>query len=217
MSFRVSPESFSLILYILLIGGALTVLTAFITMGIAIVVALLITASIFFITFFFRDPVRNSPTGDKLVISPADGEIIDISPRKEDEYIRDDCIRISIFMSLWNVHINRIPVSGVVDYMKYHSGRFFAAFREHASFKNEMQSIGINTGDHRILIRQIAGILARRIRTYAEKGDRVIAGDKLGLIAFGSRVDVFLPQASMISVRLGQKTRGGESILGELP
>jgi phosphatidylserine decarboxylase len=217
MRLKISPEAGSLIRGILLIGVTTTILLTFLLKGIAVTVGFLTLVFVSFTVFFFRDPSRNPPIGEGLILSPADGEIIDISRGTENEYIGADCIRISIFMSLWNVHVNRVPVAGIVDHMKYHSGKFAAAFKESASTQNEMQSVGINTGNHRILTRQIAGIIARRIRTYVRDGDRVNAGDRLGTIAFGSRVDVFLPQASTIKVHLGQHIKGGESILGELP
>jgi phosphatidylserine decarboxylase len=213
----ISPEVRPLVGLILSLGIIASLILALFARNAALAAGLLTAVSVSFTIFFFRDPVRVSPAGERLVISPADGTIIDISLRNEEEYVRDECIRISIFMSLWNVHVNRIPVSGVVEYMNYRRGTFKPAFREISSERNEMQSVGIDTGTHRILTRQIAGILARRIRTYLHKGEEVRAGEKLGLIAFGSRVDIFLPRESRIDVKRGEHMKGGESILGELP
>lgn len=174
-------------------------------------------AAVGFTAFFFRDPTRVPPEGEKNVLAPADGKIIDISTRPEDEYLKEECLRISIFMNIWNVHVNRVPVSGVVEHVAYKKGTFLAAFRDEAAVQNEMRSIGINTGNYRVLVRQVAGTVARRIRTYKSRGDLVRAGERLGLIAFGSRVDIHLPRNFTPQVSLGQKTRAGESILGVLP
>jgi len=214
----IAPEIWSLLKYVIPLGLILTSAIAFVAGPAAVGAAILTIVFIAFCVYFFRDPVRIAPQGDRLIVAPADGRIIDISRKPEEEFVGSDCIRISIFMSLWNVHVNRIPIDGEVQYMKHHDGDFLAAFKEKAASGNEMQSVGIRTKDkHRILTRQIAGFVARRIRTHVKVGEKVRTGDKLGLIAFGSRVDVFLPLASKISVRRGQNTRSGESILGELP
>jgi len=214
----IAPEVWSVLGYVLLLGVALISFLAFISETAAVGTGVVIIVFIAFCVYFFRDPVRITPQGARLIVAPADGRIIDISRKPEEEFTGGECIRISIFMSLWNVHVNRIPVDGEIEYMKHHDGDFLAAFKEKASSGNEMQSVGIKTKDkHRILTRQIAGFIARRIRTYVKTGEVVRTGDKLGMIAFGSRVDVFLPLASRITVRKGQNTRSGESILGELP
>jgi len=214
----IAPEAWSVLGYVLLPGVVLISFLAFITETAAVGTGVVIIVFIAFCFYFFRDPVRITPQGDRLIVAPADGRIIDISRKKEEEFTGGECIRISIFMSLWNVHVNRIPVDGEIEYMKHHDGDFLAAFKEKASSGNEMQSVGIRTKDkHRILTRQIAGFIARRIRTYVKTGEVVRTGDKLGMIAFGSRVDIFLPLASRIAVSKGQNTRSGESILGELP
>jgi len=218
MTPNVSPVVWSILGYVLILGAALTSLMAFINSVVAVTTGLFTIVVSVFCLYFFRDPERITPWGDRLIIAPADGRIIDISRKFEEEFTGSECIRISIFMSIWNVHVNRIPVDGVVEYMKHHDGHFLAAFKERASSVNEMQSVGIRTKDkHLILTRQIAGSIARRIRTYVKTGEAVRTGNKLGLIAFGSRVDVFLPLASRIAVSKGQCTRSGESILGELP
>lgn len=201
----------------LIAGGAASIASLLFMKEILFAVAVATVAVIVFTAFFFRDPARRPPAGEKNVLAPADGRIIDISVRPETEYLHGDCLRISIFMSLWNVHVNRVPVSGVVEHIAYRKGRFLAAFRDEAAEANEMRSIGINTGSHKVLVRQVAGTVARRIRTFTEKGDLVRAGDKLGMIAFGSRVDLCLPREFVGNVNLGQTTRSGESILGVLP
>lgn len=217
MSPRIPPEARWIILLPLLLGITATVLLSLFTRSAALAAGIFTIFFIAFSLYFFRDPTRAVPKGEKLIVSPADGEIIDVSRRTDEEYLEEECLRISIFMNLFNVHVNRIPVTGVIDYMRYHRGNFAAAFREKASQYNEMQSVGINTGEHRILTRQIAGILARRIRTCVHLGQQVETGGRLGLIAFGSRVDIFLPLTVKIMVERGQKIKGGESILGELP
>ncbi len=197
-------------------GVCLAVVFSVVSPGLGLAFGLLTVAAVSFILFFFRDPYRTAPEGENLVLAPADGKIIDVSQQTGEEFVEGGCIRISIFMSVFNVHVNRVPVAGVVEYMKYHPGRFFAAFKEKAARSNEMQSIGINTGRHRVLVRQIAGVIARRIRTSVDVGDRVACSSKLGMIVFGSRVDIFLPRECRVGVQPGQRTRAGESILGVL-
>jgi phosphatidylserine decarboxylase len=210
-------EASPVMVKVLFTGAVLSLASLFFLKGLTLAVALITLAAMGFTAFFFRDPARIPPEGEKNVLAPADGKIIDISSRFENEYLNGDCLRISIFMSLWNVHVNRVPVNGIVEHVAYRKGRFLAAFRNEAPEMNEMRSIGINTGTHKVLVRQIAGTIARRIRTYKEKGDSVRAGEKLGLIAFGSRVDIYLPPGFAGKVSLGQTTRAGESILGVLP
>jgi phosphatidylserine decarboxylase len=126
-------------------------------------------------------------------------------------------IRLSIFMNVFNVHVNRYPIDGVVKFIHYNKGKFFNAAAEKSSLENEQMSVGIESGSKRILVRQIAGLIARRIVTYSKLGEKVKQGDRLGIIRFGSRVDVFLPPGSTIRAKLGDVTTAGVTILGELP
>jgi len=135
----------------------------------------------------------------------------------EPAFVGGKATRLSIFMNVFNVHVNRYPVDGTVEYVHYNSGKFLNAAAEKSSIENEQSSVGIDTGTHRILVRQIAGLIARRIVTYSQKGQQVKQGDRMGLIRFGSRVDVFLPTNSRLRVQLGALTTAGTTVLAELP
>ncbi|MEX2116435.1 MAG: phosphatidylserine decarboxylase family protein [Bacteroidota bacterium] len=164
---------------------------------------------------FFRDPDRVSPEGDNIVLSPADGKVISIKTVRENEFFKGDALQISIFMSPLNVHVNRIPVSGKVAYYRYVPGEFFAAFEDKASERNEQTIIGLEGNRGRVLFKQIAGFVARRIVCNLQVGDSVSAGARFGMIKFGSRVDIFLPPSSSAKVTLDQKAVAGETILAE--
>jgi phosphatidylserine decarboxylase len=166
---------------------------------------------------FFRDPVRTGPRGDKFVIAPADGRIVDVTAVTEPMYLKEEATRISIFMNVLNVHVNRYPVSGRVELTHYNPGKFLHAGHEKASLDNEQASIGIRGMQGPVLVRQIAGLIARRIVTDGHTGDRVTQGERLGMIRFGSRVDVFLPRGARHAVRVavGDKVHAGASVLAE--
>ena len=169
------------------------------------------------VAYFFRDPERVGERGPALVISPADGKLIMITEVDEPSFIHGPAIRLSIFMNVFNVHVNRYPVDGVVKYIHYNKGKFFNAAAEKSSLENEQMSVGIDNGRHPVLVRQIAGLIARRIVTYGKLGATVKQGDRMGIIRFGSRVDVFLPLGSTVRARLGDVTAAGVTILAELP
>ena len=162
---------------------------------------------------FFRDPERSTPSGEGLVISPADGTVVAVKEVTEDLYLKGSAVQISIFMSPINVHVNRIPVSGKIAYFNYVKGKFFAAFEDKASLDNEQTHIGIDNGKYKVFFKQIAGFIARRIVCHLKVGDTVTAGKRFGMIKFGSRVDVFVPKNSDIKVSIGGKTTAGESVL----
>jgi phosphatidylserine decarboxylase len=166
---------------------------------------------------FFRDPDRKIPQGRNLVLSPADGTIVAIKDVVENEYLKRDAMQISIFMSPLNVHVNRIPVTGKVEYYRYVKGKYFAAFEDKASLNNEQTHIGIDAGKFKIFFKQIAGFIARRIVCTAKVGDAVTAGNRFGMIKFGSRVDVFVPKNSDIKVSMNEKTVAGETVLAVVP
>ena len=170
-----------------------------------------------FTLYFFRDPERVVPEGSGLVIAPADGKVIDIREVREDEYLKGDAVQISIFMSPLNVHVNRYPISGTVGYVKYHTGEFLVAFDDKSSLRNERTHIGVDSGRMRVLFKQIAGFVARRIVVEAKEGDPAVAGQRFGMIKFGSRVDVILPRNVSVLVRPGQVTVAGETILATAP
>ncbi|MFL5503940.1 MAG: phosphatidylserine decarboxylase family protein [Gemmatimonadaceae bacterium] len=169
------------------------------------------------VAYFFRDPERTGQRGASLVIAPADGKLIMITEVDEPSFINGRATRLSIFMNVFNVHVNRYPVDGVVSHIHYNKGKFLNAAAEKSSLENEQMSVGIDTGRYRVLVRQIAGLIARRIVTYSKLGDKVKQGDRMGIIRFGSRVDVFLPTHSVIRAKLGDVTSAGVTVLGELP
>ena len=169
------------------------------------------------VAYFFRDPERTGQRGPSLVVSPADGKLIMISEVDEPSFVQGRAIRLSIFMNVFNVHVNRYPVDGVVKHVHYNKGKFLNAASDKSSLENEQMSVGVDTGRYRILVRQIAGLIARRIVTYSKVGQQVKQGDRMGIIRFGSRVDVFIPVDSRILGKLGDVTTAGVSILAELP
>ena len=168
---------------------------------------------------FFRIPYRIFNTSDNQIIAPADGRVVVIEEVQESEYFGDKRIQVSIFMSPANVHVNRNPISGLVKYQKYHPGTYLVAWHPKSSEKNERNTVVIEHEDTgaEILIRQIAGKLARKIRWYLNEGDEVMQNAEMGFIKFGSRVDLFLPVGTKIEVGLKQKVKGGQTVIGTLP
>ena len=163
---------------------------------------------------FFRNPVRNTIINEKHILSPVDGKIVTIEKVFEKEYFKEDRIQISIFMSPLNVHVTRYPMSGKVNYSKYHPGKYLVAWHPKSSDKNERTTIVLeNNNFGEILYRQIAGAIARRIVNYAVVDQTVTQGKDAGFIKFGSRVDLFLPVGSNLNIQLGQHVRGGEDII----
>jgi phosphatidylserine decarboxylase len=168
-----------------------------------------------FITFFFRDPKRKIPSLRNVILSPADGRIIHVGECEEDRFLKEKALKVSIFMSLFDVHINRAPASGRVLEKSYHRGRFLMANAEKSSLLNEQNSFILETEDRlKILLTQVAGFVARRIVCYAKAGDTLKRGEIFGMIRFGSRIDLYLPMEVKPLVRLGQHVKGGESIIG---
>jgi len=180
--------------------------------------SLLTIASVVFlmlVVWFFRDPDRTVIPDARLILSAADGKIVAIEEAMEKEYFKDKRLQVSVFMSPLNVHINRFPVSGTVTYYKYHPGKYLVAWHPKSSELNERSTIVIR--DYRgqeILVRQIAGAVARRIVSFAETGKPVIQGDELGFIKFGSRVDLFLPPDTKLNIRIGDKVVGNRTVIG---
>lgn len=168
------------------------------------------------VVYFFRDPERTGDRGANLVISPADGRVVMITDVDEPSFVHGKATRISIFMNIFNVHVNRYPVSGTVKYVQYNPGKFLHAAAEKASLDNEQMSVGLETGGRLVLVRQIAGAIARRIVTYSKVGDTATQADRFGLIRFGSRVDVFVPTNSKVRVQVGEKPVAGTTVLAEL-
>ena len=165
---------------------------------------------------FFRNPARNTIINKKHIISPVDGKVVAIEKVFEKEYFKDERLQVSIFMSPFNVHVTRYPISGKVKFSKYHPGEYLVAWHPKSSEKNERTTIVLeNEVVGKILYRQIAGALARRIVNYAEVGENVIQGKDAGFIKFGSRVDLFLPVDSILNIEINQHVRGGEDIISE--
>jgi phosphatidylserine decarboxylase len=181
------------------------------------IAALVLLLLALWVAYFFRDPERVGDRGPSLVVSPADGKLIMITEVDEPGFIKGRAIRLSIFMNVFNVHVNRYPVDGVVKYVHYNKGKFFNAAAEKSSLENEQMSVGVDTGRYQILVRQIAGLIARRIVTYSRLGEKVKQGERMGIIRFGSRVDVFIPPGSTIKAKLGDATVAGVTVLADLP
>lgn len=170
-----------------------------------------------FSLYFFRDPSRMVPDTPGAVICPADGKVIRVEEVEDGHFLHQRAQKISIFMNLFNVHVNRIPFAGTVDGVYHIPGRFYAADKPEAALHNERCAVVVTMPDkQRYAMVQIAGLIARRIVCRAEKGDQVLAGERFGLIRFGSRVDLYLPLSAQIRVNVGQHVRGGESILAQL-
>lgn len=171
-----------------------------------------------FVLYFFRDPERQIPEGHNLVVSPADGTVIDITDVKEDGFIKEDCVKIAIFLSVFNVHINRAPLEGKVEWTDYRKGKFLVASVPEASSENESNAIGMVAGSVRMLVRQVSGILARRIVCAVKPGDAVRKGQRIGMIKFGSRTELFIPKKNVESVvvKVKDKVKGAKTIMAKV-
>ena len=170
---------------------------------------------LFFVIRFFRVPNRNLLLDENAILCPADGKIVAIEETSEDEYFQDKRIQISIFMSIWNVHVNWHPISGNIKYFKYHPGKYLLAKHPKSSLENERTSVVVEkTKEQAVMIRQIAGAVARRIITYANIDKTIKQAEQLGIIKFGSRVDVFLPLNTKLNIKLKDKVKAQESVLG---
>ena len=170
-----------------------------------------------FTAYFFRDPERHIPQDPLLVVSPADGKVMSVTAAADEDFMNGPATRVTIFLNIFNVHVQRAPLGGRVAHYDYRPGTFVAAWREEASRENERASLGIDTDAGPLLVRQIAGLVARRIATYPREGDTVSRGDRIGLIRFGSRVDLFLPPDWPVTVEPGDKVHGGETPVARIP
>lgn len=167
--------------------------------------------------WFFRDPDRTPQiTSESAIISPADGTIIQVQEAEYPYLLQGKALRVSIFMSVFNVHVNRIPIDGVIEDTQYHAGKFFSAYVDKASLDNEQMGIVVKTPKTKIMFVQIAGLIARRIICRVGKGEQVSQGQRFGLIRFGSRVDVYLPTNIRLNVKKGDKVNAGKTLIGEL-
>ena len=211
----IAPDGVKIIIITSVVLFAILILTYFFpVLGLKIFSAILVIIFLFNF-YFFRDPERTIPSDKNLILSPADGTVVLIEDVQEPYYFKEKVTRVSIFLSVFNVHVNRIPVEGKVEFVKYLKGKFLVAFADKASEENEQSIIGIRHKKGKILCKEIAGIIARRIVFHVEEGDSVTAGERFGLIRYGSRVDVYFPKNAKIKVTLKDKVIGGESILGE--
>ena len=183
-----------------------------------VVLALVVGLLFFEVCYFFRDPEREISPAPNVIVSPADGKIISISTMKEDMFLKQECIRVSIFMNIFSVHVNRAPISGDIEDYHYNPGKFISAFKEKASLDNEQVAIGIRGEmegkEFKVLAKLIAGLIARRIVVWKQKGDSVIKGERMSMIKFGSRVDLYLPLGVELKTKEGEWVKAGETIIG---
>jgi len=181
------------------------------------IVSVFLGAASIFILYFFRDPERVVPDDPRAVVSPADGKVILIEKVTDERFLHDRALKVSIFMNIFNVHVNRIPYDGVVREIRYQAGQFLAANQDRASFENENNAVFLDVeDDRRIVVVQVAGVLARRIVCWAENGDKVKKGLRFGMIRFGSRLDVYLPLSTQLEVEIDRRVVAGQTILGYL-
>lgn len=195
------------------VAWVITLAAAFLWWPAAIVLGIVAV----WVVAFFRDPIRPGPRGERYVLAAAEGHVVHVTELEEPMYVKERAVRISIFLSVFDVHVNRHPVEGTVELVHYNKGKFLHAASEKASLDNEQSSIGIRGPRGPVLVRQIAGLIARRIVTDSRSGDRVRQGDRLGLIRFGSRTDVFLPLSArpVVKVKPGDRVRVAGTVLAE--
>jgi phosphatidylserine decarboxylase len=200
--------------FVLATGGPAIVAGFFGWMGTALALGVVagLTAS------FFRNPHRVSPPGDFLVLSPADGRVISIHEEFESRYLKEQSIRVSIFLNIFDVHVTRMPCAGTIADIAYQPGQFLPANKPEAAIRNEQNAVMVETFSQcKVLCVQVAGLIARRIVCWSSPGETVSSGERFGVIRFGSRVDTYLPLGTTIRVQVGSTVKGGETILAELP
>lgn len=211
-----------LYIIIVLIIATLLSISSIIYPSLALNIIALVSWVVFILVInFFRDPERETPVDALNIISPADGKVIDISKIKEESYLHKEVTRVSIFMSIFDVHVNRAPVKGVIDYVSYNPGKYLPAYREKASLDNERMSIGFIRSpeeegeqiEFKVMIRLIAGYIARRIVFWKNLHDKILQGERIGMIKFGSRVEMYLPHEVELYVREGDKVKAGKTVI----
>jgi phosphatidylserine decarboxylase len=212
---RIAPEGWPFIGAVSLLAGVALVAAARLDGAIWWTAAALLVITAAWMGWFFRDPVRHGPRDARLLLAPADGKVVSVIDTDEPLYLQSASRRVSIFLNIFDVHVNRYPASGLVELYRHERGTFAHAATEQASRANERASLGIQTARGRMLVRQIAGRVARRIVTDHREGADVEQGERLGLIRFGSRVDLFVPPAVTIAVAPGTRVRAGLTVLGE--
>lgn len=224
MAYKLAPGSGSVIknLFLYFILAGILVFTQWkyheYVLFVMIAIAVFVFIVFLFSFWFFRDPDRfidMEEENPRAIICPADGKVIKVGNYLDEEYRKDESQIVSIFMNVFDVHVNRYPVKGKVEYLNYRKGKFLAAWNDKASEFNEQTVVGIRSGDNLVTVKQIAGLVAKRIVCYADIGDEVEQGQKLGLIKFGSRVDLILPVECDLKVKIGDRVKAGETVLGE--
>jgi phosphatidylserine decarboxylase len=215
---RIHKEGLGTILISTIIVAIIILLTVILIMPrypiLGWIIAVGISGLLIFILSFFRIPGRDYTEGDDVIVAPCDGTVVVIEEVEADEYFKDKRLQLSIFMSPLNVHVNRNPVSGEVLYSQYHKGKYLVAWHPKSSTENERHSVVYRQGDREMLVKQIAGALAKRIVNYLKPGMNVRQGGEMGFIKFGSRVDLLLPLDTEIEVKMNQKVKGGVTVLG---
>ncbi|MCF8383101.1 MAG: phosphatidylserine decarboxylase [Chlorobium sp.] len=207
-----TPWGYPTILKTGLIAILLSGFTAFFAMPFLPAALLLSLTLLLFTLYFFRDPRRNPPDEKSTIVAPADGKILLVQP-SVNSFTGPSSTLVSIFMSPLNVHVNRIPLDGTVTHLRYHPGTFMMAFDHRSLESNEKMEIGIENGEMKVLFSQVSGFMARRIVCLLDQGDRVVQGNRFGMIRFGSRVDIVLPEQAVVTVRAGERTRAGETVI----
>ncbi len=214
---KINKEGLNIILLSVCLAVAIWVaVVLFLQTWLFIAISIVILAFLVCIISFFREPKRPYVTDESLVYAPADGKIVVIEEVEDKEYIEGRYLQISVFMSITNVHINWYPVSGTIEYFKYHPGRFIVAWHPKSSEENERTTTVVNTGKYHVLFRQIAGLIARRIVSYVKVGGPAVQNEKFGFIKFGSRIDVLLPPDTEILVSIGDKVTGSQTPIARL-
>lgn len=214
---KIHKEGYGVIRTTALLLIVLVALCAWLFSGIVLWAVSLIAIGFFlFVSAFFRSPSRPEYTDPDIVFSPADGKIVAIEEVQENEYFHERRLQVSVFMSIWNVHINWFPVAGTVEYFRHHHGRFLVAWHPKSSEDNERTTTVVDMGGCKVMFRQIAGLVARRIVSYARVGEPVTQNSQCGFIKFGSRVDIYLPVDADVQVRLGDKVTGSQSCIARL-
>jgi len=211
----IATDGVRVIVITALIFGIFIIISCLFPLSVLKVVTVIIGFIFLFNLYFLRDPERSIPAGENLILSPADGTVVDISEVEEPYYFNARVKKVSIFLSILDVHVNRIPVTGKIELVRYIKGKFRLAFVDKASEENEQSIIGIRHRKGKILFKQIAGIIARRIIYHIEEEDSVTAGDRFGLIRYGSRVDIFFPDNVDLKINLKDKVFGGETVIGK--
>lgn len=212
-----AKEGFPTIIAVCIFSVAVGYAVSFGPFWLMVAVYPILVALCFLILYFFRDPDRFPPDDPDLILSPADGKIVQIRKIEENEYIKGNATQISIFLSPLNVHVNRNPLSGRLEYLRYYPGKYLMAWEDHASELNERAHFGVlHSSGVRILFKQITGFLARRIVYHINEGDQLKAGERFGIMKFGSRMDILLPDGIEIVVEKGDNAIAGETIIGKI-